>query len=97
MRWRCGSGPTISTSGTRDGRSRVPDVSLSSGVAELEVVANPRLFATRRETPQPGLFGPDDAPGEGGWRADLRSEGNAARTRRPEASQPVLFACPEAP
>ncbi len=66
------------------------DVSLSQD-AKLEVVTNPRLFATPYGTGQPRLFALD-ALGEGGWLKALRLERYGARAgRSPRSLQQALF------
>ena len=66
------------------------DVSLSQD-AKLEVVTNPRLFATPYGTGQPKLFALN-ALGEGGWLKALRLEGYGARAgRSPRSLQQALF------
>ena len=70
------------------------DVSLSRDAATLEVVTNPRLFATpyQRNRLELRLFDLQDSLGDAGWLKALRLDGYAARNRRcTEALQHPLF------
>lgn len=64
-RWCCGSGPTTSPSSTRDGPLAYSTSRSRPSWRSWRMLTNPRPFATRQETPQLGLFGPDDAPAPG--------------------------------